>query len=81
MKLQIMPFQNFQVLLIPISCRAYNFKIFSTYLSFNFLEVNQKRELEIFCAERRCKICQAQIRIVMFDIRAGKRSNLMMGPL
>lgn len=76
-----MPFCSFQVLLAPISCGAYNFKIFSTYFPFYFLKVNQKRELETFCAERRYKICKAEIQIVVFDLRTGTSSDLMMGPL
>lgn len=67
-----MPFQSFEVLLAPISCSAYNFKIFSTYLYIYFVKINQKRELENLCAERRHRICKAEIQIDMFDIRTGK---------
>lgn len=81
MILQIIPFHSFEELLAPISGSAYNLKIFSTYLSFYFLKLNQKRELEIFCAERCHSLCEAEIQIDMFAVRRGKSSNLMMGPL
>ena len=67
-----MTFQSFQVLLAPISCNAYIYKIFSTYLSLYFLEVNQKRELEIFYAEKGQKIYRAEIQIVTLYVITEK---------
>lgn len=56
--LQIMPFHTFQVyvrpqiLLAPISCNAYNLKVFFIFLCLHFLKVNQKRELDTISRDR-----------------------------
>lgn len=65
-----------QILLAPLSCSAYDLKIFSAYLSLHFLEADQKRELEIICGDR-SKIYETEIQIVIFYVITGKSSNLM----
>jgi len=60
-----------QILLAPFFCSTHNFNIFSTYLSLQVLEGNQKREFEIICGDR-SEIYKSEIQIVVFDVIMGK---------